>query len=544
MLSRVGRLLFGRRRRAERGGDLSSTDSGQSKQTESKEEDIALAPQLEVNAERIKEAFGNSSDLELRYLVVGQDRRTSVLVVFIDGMTDEDYLSRAMLVPLAETESVWSNALEAYQDMKGRLLAIGDVREVQALEQVLTAISAGDAALMVQGVARTLICGTRGMSERAIEEPSTEATIRGAKEGFVESLRTNTSLIRRRIRSPRLRIEEHVIGRISRTKVALAYIAGLADERLVQEARERLDRIDVDAVHGSGQIEEYVEDAPFSPFPTWMTTERPDRVTGALLEGRVAMVIDGTPFQLIAPATFTMFLSSSEDYFDRSYIGTFVRLLRFAAFFLSLTLSSLYVAVTTFHQEMLPTPLILNIAAQREGVPVPAALEAIIMELIFELMREAGVRLPRIIGPAISIIGALVLGDAAIRAGLVSPIMVVMVASTGIASFATPVFSFAISIRLLRFVFLLLAGSLGLFGVIVGLLAVLMHLASLRSLGVPYLEPLAPIVVADLKDALIRVPWWKMDTRPQLVGPGGSRRQSQGLKPRPPSENGEKEDRL
>jgi spore germination protein KA len=496
-----------------------------------------LSPQLDVNAARVQAEFGHSEDLRVRHLRIGRDGDTHALLVSIDGLTDKQYLTKSVLLPITQTEASWSSGQEAYQYLKERLLAVADVsEEAHTWVRVLVALGAGDSALMIQGVSSALILGTSGWKERTVEEPVNEPTIRGIKEGFVESLRTNTALVRRRIGSSRLRIEEHRLGRVSQTAVALVYVAGLADERVVQEVRDRLQRINVDAIQASGQLEEFIRDAPYSPFPTWMPTERPDRVSGALLEGRIVVMTDGSSFQLVAPATLTMFLGTPEDYFSGFLLASALRALRFAAFVASLVLTPVYVAIVTFHQEMLPTSLILNIASQREGVPFPTVIEALVIEVLFELMREAGVRLPRIVGPAISIIGALVLGDAAIRAGLVSPIMVVVVAATGIASFSVPVFSFGTAPRLLRFGFLVLAGALGLFGVIAGLFALQIHLISLRSLGVPYAEPLGPVMVTDLKDALIRVPWWRMDRRPRLVGQkSGTRRQGRDLRPEPPT---------
>jgi spore germination protein KA len=496
----------------------------------SQDEQISL--QLDVNVARIQDEFGHSADLQVRQIQVGQKDATRLALVSIDGLTDKQYLTDAVLSPITQTTATWNNGAEAFAYLKGQLLAVSEVSASELLAEVLAALAAGDSALLIQGVEQALILGTRGWEHRNVDEPVTESTIRGTKEGFIEDLRTNTSLLRRRISSPRLRIEEYQLGRLSQTTVALVYMAGLADEAMVQEMRDRLGRIDVDAIQASGDLEEYIRDAPYSPFPTWMPTERPDRVTGSLLEGRIAVMVEGTPFQLVAPATLTMFLASPEDYFDGFYVASLVRLLRYAAIIASVMLPAVYVAIVTFHQEMLPTLLILNIAAQREGVPFPTVVEALMMELIFELMREAGVRLPRVVGTTISIIGALVLGEAAISAGLVSPIMVVVVAATGIASFSVPIFSFGTAVRLLRFVFLLLGGFMGLFGVISGVFALAIHLVSLRSLGVPYTKPLAPVIVSGLKDALIRVPWWRMDNRPGLVGAqSGTRRQKRRMRP-------------
>lgn len=493
-----------------------------------------LSKKVKVNEAFIRQAFGNSSDLVVRKLRVGPGGKFTVLLVYVDGLVDKTLISENLIERISDQAGRSRTPEQAYDDLKNRIIAVSDVKETGDLDNFLNHVAGGYCGLLIDDVAKVLVADTRGWAQRSIEEPTTEATVRGGKEGFVETLRTNTSLLRRRVKDPRLRIEECEVGTISKTSVAIAYISGLADEKVVQEVRNRLARINVDSIQESGQIEELIEDAPFSPFPTMLRTERPDKVAGALFEGRIAILTSGTPFALIVPATFTMFLTTPEDYFERTFIGSALRAIRYLSFFTSLTLPSLYVAVTTFHQEMLPTALILNIAAQREGVPFPAVVEALLMEALFEILREAGVRLPKIVGPAVSIIGGLVIGEAAMRAGLVSPIMVVVVATTGIASFATPVFSIAIGARLLRFIMVLLAGSLGFFGIVAGLFALGIHLTSLRSFGVPFMEPIAPAIVSEFKDLLARVPWWAMHTRPALVGHKDLVRQGWDQKPKPP----------
>ncbi|MBE3519387.1 MAG: spore germination protein [Firmicutes bacterium] len=493
-----------------------------------------MPKKVKVKEAFIRQAFGNSSDLVVRELHVGPGGKFTVLMVYLDGLVDKAIISENMIERISDRADRCRTPGQAYDDLKNRIIAVSDVKETGNLYDFLNYVARGYCGLVMDDVPKALVADTRGWAQRNIEEPTTEATIRGAKEGFVETLRTNTALLRRRVKHPRLRIEEYDIGTISKTSVAVAYISGLADEKVVQEVRNRLGRINVDSIQESGQVEELIEDAPFSPFPTILRTERPDKVAGALFEGRIAILTDGTPFVLIVPVTLTMFLTTPEDYFERTFIGSALRAIRYLAFFTSLTLPSLYVAVTTFHQEMLPTPLVLNIASQREGVPFPAVVEALLMEVLFEILREAGVRLPKIVGPAVSIIGALVIGEAAMRAGLVSPIMVVVVATTGIASFATPVFSLAIGARLLRFIMLLLAGSLGFFGIVAGLFGLAIHLTSLRSFGVPFMEPIAPILVSEFKDLLARVPWWAMHTRPALVGHEDLVRQGRDQKPGAP----------
>jgi spore germination protein KA len=267
----------------------------------------------------------------------------------------------------------------------------------------------------------------------------------------------------------------------------------------------------------SGYIEELIQDETYTPFPTVYNTERPDVIAAGLLEGRVAILIDGTPFVLLVPALFGQFNQAAEDYYQRADIGTLLRLLRYLSFFIALLGPSLYIAITTFHQEMIPTPLLISLAAQREGVPFPAFIEALVMELTFEILREAGVRLPRAVGQAVSIVGALVIGQAAVEAGIISAAMVIVVSVTAIASFVFPSYNMAISVRILRFGLMGLAASFGLFGITLGLIAIVLHLCSLRSFGIPYMSPFAPFILADQKDMLFKVPLWGMFSRPRLI---------------------------
>ncbi len=459
---------------------------------------------VDLDKERLVSAFGASPDLVIRELRTGAADKIRVLVAHIDGVVSREILGAQLVEQVINPARTWQSAQHAYRELRDRLVFGTEVKESESLDEIMTLISDGNCALLVEGVQKALAMCVRDWEKRALDEPSSEPSVRGPKEGFIESVRVNTSLLRKRLKSNRLWTEHAKIGDISRTDVVIAYIQGKADPDLVAEVRKRISQIPVGSIIESGQLEEFIRDAPSSLFPTVLRTERPDKVTAALMEGRVSVLVDGSPFALIMPATFTMFLAASEDYYEQPIVSSFIRLLRYAAFLSSLVLPALYVSVTTFHQELLPTPLILSIAAQRDGVPFPAVGEALLMEVVFEVLREAGIRLPRVVGSAVSIIGALVLGDAAIRAGLVSPAMVVVVAGTGIASFTTPVFSIAIGIRLLRFVMILLAASLGLYGVVLGLLGVLIHLSALRSFGVPYLAPLAPVVKEDLEDSLIR----------------------------------------
>lgn len=307
------------------------------------------------------------------------------------------------------------------------------------------------------------------------------------------------------------------LGDVTHTDITIMYIRGIADEETIQAFKDKLLEIKVDMVLESGYIEQIVEDNKYSPFPTMFNTERPDSVAANLLDGRIAIFVDGTPFVLIAPTTFFMFFHTVEDYYQRYDISSLIRMLRFVCLIISLYGPAIFVAALNFHQEMIPTPLLINLASQREGVPFPAFVEAVLMEVTFEIIREAGVRMPSPIGQTVSIIGGLVLGTAAVQAGIVSPAMVIVVSLTGISSFATPAFNMALSIRMLRFIIMGIAAFMGLYGIAIFTIMLIAHLCSLRSLGVPYMTPIGPFVPGNLKDTFIRSPQSFTRLRKRLV---------------------------
>ncbi len=357
-----------------------------------------ISTRISDNEKRLQEAFGYSSDLVIRKIKFGAYSDLEILVVHIDGLVDDQMVTQGILRPIG-VFSDWPpldepSPVKIYSQLKSRLIAKDELSEVGRMEDLLKEICFGNSAIMVDGNNLALIADVKGWRQRNIESPTTEPTIRGAKEGFVETTRTNTSILRRHIRDPRLRIEERTIGAIGRTTISIVYIAGVAGDDVVQEVRDRVDRISIDSIQESGQLEEYIEDAPLSPFPTILRTERVDRVVGALLEGRIAILTEGTPFALIVPCNLFMFLSAPDDYFERSPIGSLLRMLRLFLFFIALLLPSFFVVAVTFHQEMIPTNLAVSIAAQREGVPFPALAEAIILDLAYEVLREGTVRVP------------------------------------------------------------------------------------------------------------------------------------------------------
>ncbi len=465
---------------------------------------MPLATTVEQNEKHLREIFAEASDAVFRTLRAKDSH--PLLVVYIDGLVDAKQLEEAVLQPCLRDQSEDQSGEQSEGQSGGRnrrksgtagnrldrisgLLAVGDIKRAKRFDELVHALLNGSVALLAHGCREALLANLPGWETRAIEEAANESGVRGPREGFTESLRTNTSMIRRRLRTPLLKLESITLGRISRTNTVIAYLEGLVDRSVLEEARRRISALRTDMVLDSHYVEAFIEDVAWSPFPQILNTERADVVAASLFEGKVGIFVDGSPQALVLPMTLWNGLQSSEDYYERSIFSIPIRWLRYFLLFVTVSITPTYVALVSFHPEMLPTNLLLSFAAAREPSPVPTAVEALVMDLLFEGLREAGVRLPRNVGPAISIVGGLVLGQAAVDAGIVSAPVVIVVAASGVASFTVPRYSFSFSFRLLRFPVLLLAALLGLYGITVAFLAVLIHLVNLQSFGVPYLAP-------------------------------------------------------
>lgn len=501
-----------------------------------------LEQELEKNIEFLQKTTGNSSDIQYRYVTLGGNSGRKACIVIAEGLV-ENQLVLGFMESILEREMDGKIPSQQMMELlRERILPVSKVATVQTWTELFDALLSGESILLLDGIAKALAISTDGGEVRSIQEPTSEVSIRGPKDSFTESLITNTALIRRRIKNPNLWVEKLEIGKVTKTEIAVIYIKGIANDKIVQEVKERLQRIDYGQVLDSGTVEQFIEDQTYTPFPTVYHTERPDVVSANLAEGRVAIVCDGSPFVLTVPALFVEFFQVADDYYARFDISVAIRLLRVIVFFISLIAPATYVAITTFHHEMVPTVLLLSIAAQREAVPFPAFLEAFLMELVFEILREAGIRLPRSIGQTVSIVGALVIGQAAVEANLVSPAMVIVVSITGIASFATPSYSVAISARLIRFAIMILAAFIGFYGIVVSLMFMLLHLNSLRSFGVPYMEPLSPMIFSELGDSIVRMPIRTLKMRPKLISKKNIFLQKTGKEPDPFENKGEKKD--
>lgn len=499
-----------------------------------------LSPDLESNLQRVQAVMGYTDDLIIhRFELKTEIPRKAAMLTLCGKLGSESADTDTILRPLlTNIESLYAGKYsppDILTALQSQITGL-EVKVIKRFGQVLDEIVAGNTVVLIDHTREGLSVTSLGWPHRDITEPETESVVRGPREGFVESVRLNVGLLRKRLRTPDLRVEQIFLGESDKTEVNIVYLQSIANPKLVEEVRRRLQSIKTDTIIESGFLEEFIEDAPFSIFSTIGNSERPDVIKAKLLEGRVAIFVDNTPMVLTVPYLFVESFQSPEDYYSRPYYSTAIRWLRYLCFFISALLPALYVALTTHHQEIIPTPLLLAMAAAREEVPFPVIVEALLMGVVFEILREAGVRMPRPVGQAVSIVGALVIGEAAVSARLIAPLMVIIVALTAIASFVIP--PQTDSTVFLRLIFTLAAGLLGAYGLMLALLGLLVHLASLRSFGTPFLSPLAPTSRGDLKDVLVRAPLWAMRYRPRLIGWREPQRQGSGQMPTPPEHEG------
>ena len=406
---------------------------------------------------------------------------------------------------------------EIHELLKINGKGLTDVTLYDDLKQAAEGLLTGDIILFVDGLDRVLKIPDRGYPRMGVQQAESEKVIRGSNEGFSDSIKMNTALVRKRLRTPELKNVETQAGRRSATLINLMYMEGIARKEVLDEIMRRLEGFEIDGILDSGMIEQLSEAHWASPFPQFQTTERPDRAVHALLEGRIVLLCDNSPLALILPTDYNSFLQTSDDYYNRFEIASLERIIRYLAAFFALSLPGLYLAVINFHTSLLPTKLLLTFAQARAGVPFSSLVEVLLMELSFELLREAGVRLPGAMGNTIGIVGGLIIGSAAVEAGIASPVVVIVVAFTALCSFAIPNEEFATAFRLLKFFLIFASAWLGFFGYLAGLFAILIHLSGLRSFGVPYLVPFAASDVegnAQIKDSIFRFPLFMLFRRP------------------------------
>ncbi|WP_372780611.1 spore germination protein [Priestia aryabhattai] len=465
-----------------------------------------LYDDVNKNIERLLNELGNSSDVSFRMVESPYQNTLKAAVIHLDGLADKNIINENIMTPLIQwlKESNQVATVEEIEEQIPQMLTVSQLTIKENWHEFVSAVLTGDTVILLNGSSKIFIGNTKKLQSRAVTEPTSQTVVRGPKDSFTENLRTNTSLIRARIQDSNLRLDSMKIGSVTHTDIGLMYIQGNADERIVEEIKERLKGIKVDGVLESNYIEEFIRDDRTTIFPLLLNTERPDAVVGNLLEGRIAIIVQGTPFVLIAPAIFSQFFQSPEDYYQNYYIASFLRILRFGSFFLSMYASAIYLALITHHQGLIPNTLMVSLMAQRERVPFPAIVEMLVMELAFEMLREAGIRMPRAIGPAVSIVGALILGQAAVEAGFVSAAVVIIVAISAISNFTLPSTSIVNAARGFRFILIIVSAFIGLYGILLMTLCICLHISSLRSFGIPYFSPFAPFDFKEQKDTLAR----------------------------------------
>ncbi|MGK0466679.1 spore germination protein [Clostridium sp.] len=486
---------------------------------------IKLKSSLDENIKILQDIFINDKTIVYRPLLFGKPNSCKCMIIYINGMADSQKITENIIKPITLSNKSDINPSEIMNVLMQEVLLTGDNKRCSDANDIVHGIIYGKTILFIDGFADVLIIDTIGWETRQISEPQAETIVRGPREGFTESLNLNLTLIRRRVINPNLKLLFMKIGKQTKTQICVCYIEGIAEEAILKELMTRLSGIEIDGILDSGYVEELIKDAPYSPFRTIINTERPDVVVAKLLEGRFAVICDGSPIVLTLPTFFVEVFQSNEDYYDNFLYSSFVRLLRWLCFFISTSTSAIYVALATFHQELLPTPFLLSMYSARKGTPFPTFVEAMAMMIIFEILKEAGLRMPKQVGGAISIVGALVLGDAAVNARLVSAPIIIITAITGIASIMLPQ---VLGIAEIRIILLILSSVLGLYGYMFGVMGLVLHMMSIRSFGIPYMINVPAFSAEDIKDTAIRAPWWAMYLRPKLLTKNSKRMKKAG----------------
>ncbi|MCA1032691.1 spore germination protein [Bacillus timonensis] len=467
------------------------------------------------NIQFLESYFTETPDLVYRHFQ--NPSGTSFTLVYLSDLADKSSINRDVIEPLVHK---YNNQLPL-----DSIITVGEIKELFDWNSIIEALFEGFSILITDNKNSALRLETQGWPQRAIEEPQTESTLKGAHQGFIETAGKNIALIRRYLPHQELKMQKLKVGSRGKGTIHLLYLDDVVNKEALAMFKERLESIDVDSVINTGELVEFIESRPYSPFPQFLISERPDGVVSHLLQGRMAVILEGSPGALIAPMTFASFFQNVDDYSTRWITVSFIRLLRFLAFILAIFLPSFYIAAISFHYEVIPIELVLSVGESRQKVPYPPILEAFLMELVLEMLREAGQRLPAPIGQTVGIVGGIVIGQAAVEVGIVSNIMVIVVALTAISSFIFPNQDMAASVRLIRFPMMLISSMFGIVGIIIGMMCLFGHLASLKSLGIPYTSPMAPIIVKDWKDFLVRLPIFFMKHRPNSTKPQQDLRQ-------------------
>ena len=475
---------------------------------------------LDENLQTIKTRLGNANDLLVRTLTLKGAEDVSVAILGIDGIIDtnqaEQFIVHVLSIDLSLVKESNTRSCGVFQTIFESRISMLDAKCGQSYEDLYTNLINGHIIVLVDGVDQFMMFDCKGWQMRSISEPQTEQSLYGPKDCFVETIRTNTATLRRRIKDPNLRFDAHVVGTVTQTDVFVAYIEGIANKELVHTVNKRIESLDIDGIVDSSELMQLIEDHHITLFPRLIQTERPDKTAAVLMQGEIAIFVDGSPFVTTGPAYFASMFQVTDDYYSRPFIATVTRLLRYAAFFIVLLVPGLYVAISTSYQEMIPTVLLITIINQRSANPFPTYIETLIMLILFEIIREAALRKPSVVGDSMTIVGSLIIGQTIVQAGLVSYIVIIIVSITSIAGFILSSTRLSNAMRVLTFAFLFLGAAFGLYGITIGVILLILHLSSLTTLDQPYLAPMAPLNLHDQEDQFLRLPLSWMKYRPKI----------------------------
>ena len=460
-----------------------------------------LTDSLRENMVNLRTKINNSSDLNVREITIAG---VNISLIVSEGMVNLQTMSEMILEPLTDYPTDTNTTPQALYDyIEKKNITAADLKDFYTLDELITFMTSGFVIILIDGLHLGIAMGAQGFNFRSISEPSSEVNERGSREGFTEPLRINMTMVRRRIKSSDLKFELFSMGKVSKTDVCLVYLSSVVSRKLLRDIRHHLAQTDLEMILTSGYLQPFLEGNKASIFSDVGYTERPDTLCAKIQEGRVAVMVDGTPFVLIVPYLFSENFQSIDDYASKPYYATFIRMIKYISFIISILLPGVYVAIGTFHSELFPEALLFNIVSAQETTPFPLMAEALIIHFMYEVMREAGLRLPRPVGHAVSIVGALVIGDAAVTAGLIGSPMVLVVALTAISSFVVPSLHQPISI--LRFAFIIIGGMWGLYGLSLASAMIMTNACALTAFGVPYLSPISPLNLYSMRDTFVRM---------------------------------------
>ena len=514
-----------------------SISNHKAQEAQETQEQKQIHTSIEQNLNYIKTTYNIliNSDIVLReFSLTSKNKIYKAFLVYIDGMVNSDLVNNYVLNPLMLRNQ--NNTYEGILNLRnvetakkikntnltdyiyGNLMPQNSVDKETEFSKIISGINAGNCALFVDTINTSFNIEVKGFKQRSVDVPRNELVIKGPQEAFVENIRTNTTLLRRMANNENLVIESIAVGDISRTNCAVCYMSNIANSDLVAEVKYRLNNLSIDTLISSGQLEQLIENNGNHGLPQILSTERPDKCVKSLMQGRIVILINGNPYALIVPAVLIDFLASPEDSNLKPLFANFLKCIRFLAMFITLLLPGMYIAITSFHHELLPTELLFSILVARESVPFPIVVELLIMEISFELIREGGLRIPSAIGSTLGIVGALILGEAAVTANIVSPILIIVVAITGLASFAIPDYTFGFHLRVYRFIFIILGFTAGFLGIGLGLFVYICLLGSIKSFGVPYTTPISPNG-SSFGHRYMVLPFWKEEYRESYLSP-------------------------